>query len=274
MTTGKCTGFHPTHQAQLEYKWGGKYGNVNCQACSAGMAGQADTCGALLFTGAQIRAATNEPIPDPESPGLTLTQVHAAIYKLSNGKIDLDVHTGYPFASFKSRVIAGDQAILNGARRALIEAGQGYGNGFAKNHAIECGADYGVPWFDDPLTKRVATTWAVLERFAGTLDLGDGLLGIGKANCAFTRDITANYVVTVRPIKPAIVRRYTRHQVVDGVARMDLRQVRETEGFQLACGAPKSYPTNIGTRISLVQIHKAGSRMDGWWLSSGYSKEV
>jgi hypothetical protein len=268
-----CNGFHPTHQAQLEYAWGGKYGGANCTACSAGMAGESDTCGADLFTGAKIRAASNEPIPDPTSPGLNLSQVHASLFDLSHGAIDLDVRYGYPFDSYKVRLIDGDQAILQGARKALVDAGQGYGNDFSRGHAIATGSDSGVPWFDDPLTGRHPTTWATLEKFAGTLNIGDRLLGIGKAYAAFTRDITADYQVTIRPLAGQAVRRFVRFFVVNGVVQAH-HELRATKGLQVKCTPPHNFPTAGGNRVSLVRLTKAGSSVDGWYVSSDWSERT
>jgi hypothetical protein len=196
-----CDNYHPTHQAQLEYKWGGKYGGANCTPCSAGMTGQAHTCGALLFTGAQIRAASNEPIPDPKSPGLNLGQVDEALFKLSKGAIDLDTHYRYDFDDVRKRVTAGAQAILQIQRSVLVKRGEAYGNTFAGGHAITIGVDSIGVWFDDPLTGRHYTSWATLEAAAGALVLNDAgdICGFGKAYVSFSRDITLSYRVRFIP---------------------------------------------------------------------------
>lgn len=249
-------------------------GWLSCTAYSAQMAADFDTLGAKRPTGEQIRRLTGD-----TTGGLTLAQVDAAL--LEGWDVNLNTIYRLPWADFAKAIDAGKGAILQGSYAPIADSKFDAGRGFRGNHAVFVPPGWGVM---DPLADGrygqaylyhgEAYPQTLLRAFAGQLDFGSFRLGDGLVYCSLTRDRAKTYVVTVRPIKPAIVRRYTRHQVVDGVARMDLRQVRETEGFQLACGAPKSYPTNIGTRISLVQIHKAGSRMDGWFLSSGYSKEV
>jgi hypothetical protein len=278
-----CNGFLPTHQAQLEYRWGGLYGGSNCTACSAGMAGQAHTCGKLLFTGAQIRAATNEPIPDPKSPGLNLSQVDSALRALSNGVIDLDTRYAIPFDTYRAKLTAGSQAILQLQRIELIRAGQGYGNAFGGGHAVASGADNGVPWFDDPLTGRHTTTWATLEKAAGALLFPNGThLGFGKVYAAFTRDITQTYRVTCRPLPGQTYRTFTRY-FVNAAGRITTHEIRRTKGFALPCSPPRllategsyqrhaSDPTYPVRRVSMVQVTKPGSSMDGWWLASHWS---
>jgi hypothetical protein len=193
MMTG-CIDFHPTHQAQLTSRWGGKHGKVNCTACAAGMVGEADTCGELRFTGSEIRAHSNEADPDPDSPGLNLSQVDAALRALSNGRIDLDTRKRYPFESLRARLNAGSKAILQVNRGVLVDAGQVFGNGFRGGHAIAIGADDGEPWIDDPLTKRFRTDWETLRQAAGRLVLNTAgeICGIGKAYVAFSRRQSAD----------------------------------------------------------------------------------
>lgn len=195
-----CPNYLPTEQLQLTYKWGGRYGGANCTPCSAGEVGQAHTCGALLFTGAQIRAASNESVPDPKSPGLNLGQVDAALYKLSGGKIDLDSHYRYSWDGVHTRVVGGAFAILQGKRSVLIALGFGFGNLFGGGHAITTFYRNGW-WMDDPLTGRHKVTEAALKAFAAQLVLNDqgDICGFGRAYVAFSRDIVPAYRVNFEP---------------------------------------------------------------------------
>lgn len=51
------------------------YGKYNCTAYAAARAIDAATLGGLKVTGATVRALSNEPIPNPRSPGLNIGQV-------------------------------------------------------------------------------------------------------------------------------------------------------------------------------------------------------
>lgn len=257
-----CNGFHPTHQAQLEYRWGGKYGGANCTACAAGMTGESHTCGALRFTGAQVRAASNEPTPDPKSPGLNLAQVDSALYHLSAGEIDLDTHYRYPFDSLEARLNGGAQAILQGKRSVLVTRGEGHGNSFPGGHAITVGVDDIGPWLDDPLTGRFPTTWGTLRSFAGSLVLNDQgeTCGYGKAYAAFSRDITSSWHVRFDP------GRFFAYTMRDGMIWS-----RERLAFSKATGAPCRAPRRFlahpkgplkGTPSRRLAILTAGSLKD------------
>lgn len=65
--------YRPRHQRQLAS--GDPYGAFNCSAYSCAMALERATMGGLLITGRQVRARSNEPIPDPQSPGLNIGQL-------------------------------------------------------------------------------------------------------------------------------------------------------------------------------------------------------
>jgi hypothetical protein len=74
--------YRPKHQRQITPA--DRYGGVNCTACSAAMAIDRATLGAVYVTGGTIRARSNEPIPDPKSPGLNLPQVVNVAFKLQS----------------------------------------------------------------------------------------------------------------------------------------------------------------------------------------------
>jgi hypothetical protein len=78
-----CTSaYQPLWRAQNPAISGDKNGWVNCAAYVGGFAADYSTCGAKKPTGAQVRALTNEPVPDPASPGLTIVQVTNALARL------------------------------------------------------------------------------------------------------------------------------------------------------------------------------------------------
>jgi hypothetical protein len=65
--------YQPRDRSQLNPA--DKYGPVNCSAY--GFARQVDyaTLGGVLINGSLVRALSDEPIPDPDSPGLNLNQL-------------------------------------------------------------------------------------------------------------------------------------------------------------------------------------------------------
>lgn len=67
--------YRPRHQRQIVSN--DPYGGVNCAAYSCAMAIERATMGGTLITGQQVRALSNEPIPDPSSPGLNIGQLVA-----------------------------------------------------------------------------------------------------------------------------------------------------------------------------------------------------
>jgi len=271
-----CNDFHPTHQAQLTLQFGGKFGRFNCTACSAGMVGQAHTCGASLFTGAQIRAASTEATPDPKSPGLNLPQVDAALFKLSGGKINLDTRIHYPFAEFQRRIIEGEQAILQINRGVFIDTGNGHGNTFRGGHAIAVGKDSVTLWADDPLTGRFPTQWEDLRQSAGRLIVKDDgtIAGLGFVYASFSQDITktVTWKATIHPTGGATRVAFWRY-FVDSSGRITRRVSASTGGFSASCTSPRSYPwPSKSLRKSLVKLTTGAYK--GWYVSSDYARSI
>ena len=73
--------YRPRHQPQLNAS--DPYGGVNCSAYSAAIMVDRATIGGVRVTGKDIRAASNEPRPEPGSPGLNIEQVIAAAFRLT-----------------------------------------------------------------------------------------------------------------------------------------------------------------------------------------------
>jgi hypothetical protein len=154
----------------------------------------------MLFTGARVRAATNEPVPDPKSPGLNLGQVDTALYRLSKGAIDLDTHHRYDFDATRSRIIAGQPAVVQIRRKVMVDRGYADGNYFGGGHAAAAGYDTAL-WVDDPLTGLFRPGWDDLDAAMGGLVLnaaGD-IAGSGKGYVSFGRDVVPSYRIRFAP---------------------------------------------------------------------------
>lgn len=76
----KIITYRPQHQHQLVSS--DPYGKFNCTAYSFAMMVDAVTIGGIKKTGKEIRAMSNEPVPDPKSPGLNIVQLEAIAKKM------------------------------------------------------------------------------------------------------------------------------------------------------------------------------------------------
>lgn len=74
--------YRPNFQSQNPAVSHYLYGWQSCTAYSAAMAIDRATIGGTMVTGGYIRSISNEPIPDPHDPGLTLNQVIDAAAQL------------------------------------------------------------------------------------------------------------------------------------------------------------------------------------------------
>lgn len=101
-----CTSdFTPTFQAQNPAISGDRYGWLNCAAYVGAMGASYATCQPKRTTGAAVRSFTNEPIPDPSSPGLSVNQVQEALDDL-----------GVPVTTFLKATWADVQKWVDGGR--------------------------------------------------------------------------------------------------------------------------------------------------------------
>lgn len=196
-----CPNYVAPHRDQLRYAEGGKYGGVNCTPVSFARALDAGTCGQERFTGAQIRAASNEPIPDPKSPGLNLDQGDAAVFKLTTGDVNFDTRHGYDVDLAYHRIIDGQPAVIQYQRSKQIALGHGNGNRFPGGHAASVDSVNGLH-LDDPLTSRFAITYAEFRQLCGSLvltwsDGHTGPLGVGKAYVSFAPDVTHDWRIVL-----------------------------------------------------------------------------
>jgi hypothetical protein len=199
-----CAEKRPYHQQQTLFKFGGTHGSVNCTACSAAMVAEATMCGPKhAIRGSEVRAASNEPTPDPDFPGLTLRQVRDALLKITDDRVVLTIKENGKFEHFKSRLLRGEVAVLQVQRRVFKEQGFGFGKAFAGLHAVAVGFDHRKLWVDDPLSHKFLPTWSQVAEAAAALELGGGdTVGQGRAWAAFASRATklvATQRITIAP---------------------------------------------------------------------------
>lgn len=249
---------------QLVY--GGKTGPVDCAGWAGAICCHAHTKGATRVTGRQIRLASNEPIPDVGSPGLNVSQVDAAVYKLTSGRVNFD--TPLPGSlgrvGVRDRVIDGQWVHLAVNRGVLVSRGYGGSSGFRGSHAITGHIRATDLMFidGDPLVPYFyAVPWDVV------IDAAQAVTNSGDIFCSFTRDLTLDWAVVVRPRAGADTRVFYRYFLTNG--KIVKRERHRTEGFTATCTPPRLH-TGTLTR-ELVQL--TSGRRKGWWISATYARQ-
>lgn len=109
MATITAVYYDPAHQYQLSPA--DPHGGVNCSAYTLAMAIDGTTIGALRVTGATVRALSNEPTPDPASPGLNIPQLVAVSKHL---RVPINDNTGHSFAQALRNRAASRYILLQG----------------------------------------------------------------------------------------------------------------------------------------------------------------
>ena len=107
-------------------------GGYDCTAYSAAMSIDRATMGGVVVTGRQVRLASDEPYPDPHSPGLNLRQVEAVA---NRWHVELDNRTGAPWSAVIGMLQNGRGVILQGDADQLPLQYNGQ-VGFKGDHAV------------------------------------------------------------------------------------------------------------------------------------------
>lgn len=108
----------PRPRFQTQRNAADKFGPLNCTAYAAAMGIEFATCGNLSVTGRDIRALSDEPEPEPDSPGLNLRQVVDVSRKL---RCPLTDQTGRAWETLTGYIDAGMGIILQGSGPAMAE---------------------------------------------------------------------------------------------------------------------------------------------------------
>ena len=108
-TTVTLSSFRPRFQTQRNAS--DPHGMVNCSAYSLAMGVEFATCGNLTITGRGVRELSNEPDPDPGSPGMNIKQLVAVAAKLRCPIVD---QTGKKWTDVEGYVDAGMGVLVQG----------------------------------------------------------------------------------------------------------------------------------------------------------------
>jgi hypothetical protein len=268
------------HLADPSFQIGaGSTGPVDCTAHACSNHIDHSTCGAKDPGGRTIRLQTDEPIPDPKSPGLNLVQV-ARVAGERYG-VYTEVRTGtlkVTWTEYERRRKAGQSCIVQVDYGVIADSKYDAGRGFRGGHAmtetlhatydpLADGRAPGVFRHDGTVYDR-----AVMKRAAGNLVIGQagGLsirVGQGYVWAAFGRDVVPDYRARV-PAGVVLV-----YSVVSG--RVTGRDREHTGGFSAKCSAPKSYPWPArGPRATVTLVKLLDGSRKGAYISQNYSKEV
>lgn len=132
-------------RAYWQLQHGDPYGGSSCTAYAAAAVIAWDSAGIQRPSGADVRRATDEPIPRPGNPGLTLDQVSAAA---SRWGVRLDVHRRMPWGELADALRAGHAAVLQLSYEPLRASSFAGSRTFGGGHAI---AVFPGWWVIDPL---------------------------------------------------------------------------------------------------------------------------
>lgn len=253
------------------------YGTVNCMAYAAAILVDATTLGKHKVTGRQVRAHTNEPVPQGwpppfgknDSPGLNLPQVDAATKKIA--PVDFDTRLGDNIIDAETRLRDGRYASVSVMRSVLVDHGMAGNNRFRGSHeiAVRVRATDGVPLFGDPLVPQwTVGSWGALWQAAGKI------AGQGRVNAMFTRDLTADYEVDIDPTEGHVIRAFRTFIVKDGIIlRRDPNPATTSGGgVHRPCTAPHWYPWSKHVGRSLVQI--IGGHHDKEFVLSHWARQA
>lgn len=144
--------YKPRHQYQLR-PGSAPTGGYDCTAYAAAMAIDRHTMGGVRVTGRQVRLASNEPTPDPDSPGLNIPQI---IQVAATWHVELIDRRGAPWSAVLTALREGRGVILQGDAEEFLGTPFVCQTGFRGDHAIYLNHETGDGdlYHMDPLCRR------------------------------------------------------------------------------------------------------------------------
>jgi hypothetical protein len=202
-------------------------GGFDCSPETGAWLADAHTLGKLRLNGQIIRRFSNEPTPDPASPGLNFPQVDTAVFRASDAYSDriVNLQLGVDGTRAKAAASTVRQGVINGQptgwqmnRGALIDrlpaAHIIRANPFRGGHAGGLITINGLLYGYDPLIPEYfRLDWDDVFYAASRLWTGSAYLGQGWMNVLRARDIIpSSYQVSF-----AAGGQWSAYKVVDGV---------------------------------------------------------
>lgn len=272
------TTYVPDPRAYLQLRHGDPYGGYNCTAWGAAFRVDAHSKGATKTTGIAVRSHSDEPRPDPSSPGLNLGQVDESVKVITHDKIDFDTRVqgrSLPRGDVQWRVRDGRFCGLSVDRGVFVR--RGFLEGFTGAHDVTLftrDTEPNQPLLFDPLVPTITrVSWDV------AFDAAESLTG-GYVYAQFTRDLTPDYHWVLEPKAPATVR-VMNHFIVRNIGGFN-RIVRiekvTTRGTDVKCTPPRFIRGKAGAPDYwdryLVQLIAPGHARDGWYVDARWAEEL
>lgn len=261
-------------------------GPVDCSGWAASRAIAHATCGAQAPTGRRVRLLSDEPVPDPRSPGLNLVQVADVASRYFG--VELDVCTGWravTWAEYERRRKAGAGCVIQLSYAPIADSRYDAGRGFRGGHAIfesqhdtiDSLADGRAPGVYDRDAEGVRVyPRNLMRRAAGQLVIGTDAkghprrVGDGMVWAAFTDALPA-YTVEIQPRRHRRFRNFRQWNVT--ARRIDADEpftVGRTGGFTADCTPPRALMHPDDRVRYLVQLTN-GSRA-GRWVNAKFAR--
>ena len=260
----------PAHYYQLAEPHTGRY---DCTAYVAAWLADFETSGATKLTGRAVRLASTEPIPDPASPGLSLSQVDAAVLKLTHQSVNLQLGGTFrartKAATAQAWATAGRPVEIQVNRASLFPAVPALRavSTFPGSHAMGLFVDEGKPMLMEPLSRQryFPAPWSAIWKACGDLSTGPGArVGQGDAFILAARDVVPmRYEVDIDT-----GRTFSAYKVVDGTI-VGHRSASVPRNTSRKCGRRQRYhyPVQKSDRTVVELLEGALAQTDYRWVS-------
>jgi hypothetical protein len=176
--------YEPTNQ----YQGVNAVGFKSCGAFSFAVCTDASSLGGCIPTGLEVRALTNEVVPDPGDPGLTIVQLINAVGRYGMSMQD---RSGQPWASVLADLKAGRILSVStwyaGLRPYTSQVSAAFGHQVSVYRIDATGKSV---LLYDPLTKRKSGRWIPLTTLRAAMEEWGRRTGMpGKTRYARSRRI-------------------------------------------------------------------------------------
>lgn len=262
----------PDPRDYQQIRLGGITGPVDCTGWGGAFRVDAHTKGQIKTTGRALRLNSDEPVPDKNSPGLTLGQVDEAIIKVTHGRVDLDTRAqGRAISRKEATFLIKDGRFMGASLRRGVLVDRGFVHGFSGSHDATFFVRDTEPdqllMFDSLVPYIVRVSWDA------AFDACESLTGIGQIYAQFTRDLTPDYHVRI-PYGQEFAQFFLD---ANGKITRVVKHISRNAHWQ-RCSTPRYHGSAPGKPQGwarfLVEITDPGQKRDGWLVDHRYAKEI
>jgi hypothetical protein len=271
-----CATYRAPFGSQIQE--GGATGGVDCTAWATRAGLATATCGRIVVSGRRLRLLSNEPVPDPQSPGLNLYQMQDVLRE--DFGVYMDVRAGsraISWSEYERKRVAGYSLVVQLSYAPIadspFDAGRGFRGGHAMFEHVNAGTmdsladgrapgvfDYTGAFYPRDLIRRATDRLVIDPRTGATVPSGMVWAGV-------LRDVVPGYFARI-PEGRVLVYRVRDGVIVD-------RDAQRTDGFSAIASPPRRYPDRAGLPGSSYELSRllTGSRA-GLYVGSHYVREV